>query len=180
MDPVGRTPFKRPCRTAGGTLVLEAPRQPRWRGRPWRENAGQMVEGRDEALVAGIEQIRHEAVERAPRVDDRLTAHAVADVEEDSDADWRPFVGKLRNRLRIAVFEHVEVVFLQTGDQTTGVVGDGDGHFNGRDGAAKGLRRDEGHKDGLATKDTKTTKDCHGSNVRPTQENHSVLCELCG
>ena len=99
-----------------------------------------MIEGCNEALIAGIEQIRHEAIERAPRVDDRLTPHAVADVEEDADADRRPLVGKLRHWLRITVLEDFEVVLREAHDEAAGVIGDGDGNLDGGDTAVKGLR----------------------------------------
>ena len=136
-------------RAAGGPLVREPPRQPRRRRRPRYEDARQVIERADERLVSAVEQVGHEPVERAARVDDRLPAHAVADVEQHADAYRRPLVRELRHRLRVTVLEDLEVVLRQAGDQAIAGVGDGDGDFNGRDAAAKGLGSCRGREDAV-------------------------------
>ena len=88
-----------------------------------------MVERADERLVARIEQVGHEAVERTAGVHNRLAAHAVADVEQHADAHGRALVGKLRDRLLVAVLEDLEVVPGEAGDQAVVAVGDGNAGF---------------------------------------------------
>ena len=100
-----------------------------------------MVERADKCLIARIEQVGHEAIERAAGVNDWLAAHAVADVEQHAHADGRPLVGELRDGLLVAVLEDLEVVLRQAGDQPVVVVGDGDRDFNGGDAASERLQR---------------------------------------
>ena len=76
-----------------------------------------MVEGQHEELVAGIEQLEQEAVDRRPRVLDAPAEHAVADVEQDAEADRHAVARELRDRLRLAVLEHLERVAVQACDQ---------------------------------------------------------------
>ena len=96
---------------AGRPLVVELSRQPRRRRRPRHQDARQMVERADERLIAGSSRsaMKRSSAPRASTIG--CAAHAVADVEQHADADRRPLVGKLRDGLRIAVLEYLEVVF---------------------------------------------------------------------
>src|SRR5262245_64314310 len=97
-------------RSTGGSFAIQSAGKPRRRRGPRHQNARQVIKRTDKGLVFTFEQVGHESIERATRIDDRLSAHAVTDVEEDPDADRRSLVRKLRNRLRIAVVEHLEGV----------------------------------------------------------------------
>ena len=89
-----------------------------------------MIEQHQRELVVARHQLEEEAVERAPRVLQPLADHAVADVEQHGEADRHALAGELRDGLRQAVFEHLEVVLRQIGHEPAAGVGDrgGDRH----------------------------------------------------
>ena len=76
-----------------------------------------MVEREHEELVVGVEELEQELLDGRARVDHALAEHAVALVEQDAKADGHPFVGELRNGLRLAVFENLERFARQAGRQ---------------------------------------------------------------
>ena len=106
----------------------------------------------DEGFVFAKQQLADEPIERVPRVDDRLPAHAVAGVEQHAEADRDALVGELRDVLRVAVFEDLEVVFREPGDQPAVRVGDGDGDLDDVD------ARSERTAPSATTEATKTAK----------------------
>ena len=83
-----------------------------------------MVERHQEELVGGIEQIEQKAVDRRAGVLDPLAEHAVADVEEHTEADRHALARELRDRLAHAVFEELEGLPLEAGDEVPVLVGD--------------------------------------------------------
>jgi hypothetical protein len=109
-----------------------------------------MVERRHERLVAGLEQLRQEAIQRAARIDHRLAAHAVAGVEQHAEADGHPLVGELRDVLLVAVLENLEVVLRQPRDEAAIRIGDRHRDLDDVDAGAEGLgngANHEGHED---------------------------------
>ncbi len=76
-----------------------------------------MVEGHHEERVVRGEQVDEEALDGRASVHEALAEHAVADVEQEADADRHTLAGELRNRLRRAVLEDLEAVARQVGHQ---------------------------------------------------------------
>ena len=107
-----------------------------------------MVERRDERLVFAKQQLTHEAVDRVARVDDRLAPHAVAGVEEHTEADRNARIGELRDVLLGAVLEDLKVVLGEPGDQAALRVGHRDRHLDDVDPRPERLGAHEGHEDG--------------------------------
>ena len=69
---------------------------------------GLVVERQHEELVGRVEQVEEEPVDRRARVLDALAEHAVADVEQQAEADRHALVRELRDRLLLAVLEDFE------------------------------------------------------------------------
>src|SRR5439155_10920454 len=85
--------------------------------RPFGDDVRLVIEGHDEELVARIEQLEEESIDRGARVLNALPVHAVARVEQDAKTDWNAFVGELSDRLALAVLEDVECVARQPGEE---------------------------------------------------------------
>ena len=58
----------------------------------------------------GVEQLEQEPLDRRARVADALAEHAVADVEQQPQAERHALVRELRDRLLVAVLEDLERV----------------------------------------------------------------------
>ncbi len=67
-----------------------------------------MIEGEHEELIVGVQELEEELLDRGPRVDHAPAEHAVAHVEEHAEADRNALVRELRDRLRLAILEHLE------------------------------------------------------------------------
>ena len=105
-----------------------------------------MIERRHHCLVLNEEEIADEPVQRAPRIDDRLTAHAVAGIEQDAEAHRHALIGELRDVLPVAILEHLEVVLGQAGNEPAVRVGHGDRDLHDVDPRAERLCCDEVHE----------------------------------
>ena len=68
-----------------------------------------MIERRDKRLVLAQQQLTDEPIQGNPRVDDRLTTHAVAGIEQQTETDRNSRIGELRDLLLSAVLENLEV-----------------------------------------------------------------------
>ena len=76
-----------------------------------------VVEGEDEEFVLVIELLEQETIDRGARVGDAAAEHAVADVEQDAEADGHALAGELRERLLLAVLVDLEVVASEVADE---------------------------------------------------------------
>ena len=99
-----------------------------------------MIERGDERFIPGVDEHRHELLDRGAGIRDPLASHAVAGIEKNTQADRHALVGKHRDRLRRAILEDLEIVFGETGDEPTGGVGHSDIHLNRVDRGPEGLR----------------------------------------
>ena len=84
---------------------------------PRRHDLGPVVERHHEILVFVLQHFEQEALDRRARVLDAGAEHAVARVDEDAEADRDAFARELRDGLRIAVFEELEVLAGQAADE---------------------------------------------------------------
>jgi hypothetical protein len=107
---------------------------------PPGERPRPMVEREDEELVGRIEQIGEETIDGGARVLDALAEHAVADVEQQAEADRDAFIGELRDGLGLAVFEDLERFARKSRDQVAFGVGDGGGDADELDARLEGTR----------------------------------------
>jgi hypothetical protein len=93
-------------------------------GGPVLQQHGIVAEPVDENLVALIEQVVEEPVERGARGIHFLARHAPAGVEHDAQADRHPFRAEVRHALRLFVFVDDEVFLPQVGHEAAAAVGD--------------------------------------------------------
>jgi hypothetical protein len=128
-----------------------------------------VIEKHERELVVARHQLEVEAVECAPRVLQPLAHHAVADIEQNGEADRHALAGELRDGLREAVFEDLEVVLREIRHEPAAGVGDRGGDRDDLDAGLelrrlrrglrpndctaredRGRRRDERHEDRMA------------------------------
>ena len=83
-----------------------------------------MVEGHHEELVAGIEKVLEKRLDRLARVVDAAAVHAVADVQQNRQADGNALVGELGNLLPDAVLVNLEGLARQPGHQAAVLIAD--------------------------------------------------------
>jgi hypothetical protein len=100
-----------------------------WKG-PRRQQPRFVVEEQEEGLVLAREQVEHEPIERRPRVRHPAAEHAVADVDEDAQADRQAVTRKDRDLLPHAVLEQGEIVPSEAGDEPAALVGDRRRHLH--------------------------------------------------
>src|SRR5262249_34107330 len=93
-----------------------------------------MVERENRKLVAAFHQAAHELLDRVTGLLNATAVHAVAHVEQHTQAHWHTFVGKLRDRLQCSVFKHIEGLARQSGDEHAVLVKDGRRHSREVDG----------------------------------------------
>jgi hypothetical protein len=105
-----------------------------------------VIERRDKRLVLAKQQLTDEPIQGNPRVDDRLTTHAVAGIEQQTETDRNSRIGELRDLLLSAVLENLEVTFHEARDQPAFRVAHRDRHLNDINAGTKGLCFYEGHE----------------------------------
>jgi hypothetical protein len=79
-------------------------------------------------------------IDRQPRVGDTPAEHAVADVEEDAEADRHALARELRHLLPFAIVEHLEGVLRQVRDEMAVGVSHRHRDAGDVDAGAKGVR----------------------------------------
>ena len=85
--------------------------------RPPLQQHRRVAEAIDEHLVAFVEEIRQEAIERAAGRLNLFAGHAAAGVERDAEADRHSFGAELRDGLPNVVFIDDEVVLGEVGHE---------------------------------------------------------------
>ncbi|HXI29760.1 MAG TPA: hypothetical protein VNG89_15085 [Vicinamibacterales bacterium] len=103
-----------------------------------------MIERQQEELVGRIEQLEQEALDRRVRVVDPPAVHAVADVEQQPEADRHPVARELGDRLPDAVLEDLEGVLRQILHEPAVLVGDRGDHAGDLDPRLEQLRVSDG------------------------------------
>ena len=100
-------------RAPGRLQRFESISRLRRRHRPRHRQPRQVIERRDKRLVFAQQQLADEPIHGNPRVDDRLTTHAVAGIEQQTETDRNSRVGELRDLLLSAVLENLEVTLVR-------------------------------------------------------------------
>ncbi len=167
--------------SAGWLQRRERIPRPRRRHRPGRSQTRPVIERGDERLVLTEQQLTDESIYGAARVNDRLATHAVAGIEEHAEADRDARVSELRDVLRVAVLEDLEVFSGQPRDQTALRVGDRYGDLDDVDARAEATvpprRARTARRSRRATKNTGThtvTADRSAALARTTNPANSV------
>ena len=87
-----------------------------------------MIERHDRELVVLVEQIEQEPLDGRSRVDQALSEHAVAHIEQHRKADGHALVGELRDGLALAFFENFERLDRQARHEVPVAIDDRGGH----------------------------------------------------
>src|SRR5206468_12831597 len=108
------------------------------RMRPAGQRLWRVIEREDEELVGAVEELEEEAIDRGARIRDPLAEHAVADVEQDAEADRHAIARELRDLLLDTVLEYLERLAIEPGNQPAFFVGHRRGDARQLDAGLKG------------------------------------------